>query len=60
VLRFKEIEYNIDGSIARDVKGKEKRFKTEWLSSSNIQQGNCFALAKSGRKRADHEDVHNS
>jgi hypothetical protein len=60
VIRFEEIEYNADGTIAKDEKGKEKRFKTEWLSSVNIHQGNCFALVKSARRRADHEDVHNS
>ncbi len=60
VIRFEEIEYNADGSIARDEKGKQKRFKTEWLSSIRVFKGNCFILAKLGRMRADHEDLHNS
>lgn len=60
VIRFEEIEYNANGTIAKNAKGKEKRFKTEWLSSVNIHQGNCFILAKHGRMRADHEDLHNS
>jgi hypothetical protein len=60
VLRFEEVVYNADGSIAKDEKGKEKRFKTEWLSSVKIHQGNCFVLAKLGRLRADHEDLHNT
>jgi len=60
VIRFEEVEYNADGTIAKSAKGKEKRFKTEWLSSVNVHKGNCFALAKFGRMRADHEDLHNS
>ena len=60
VIRFEEIEYNADGSIAKDEKGKQKRFKTEWLSSVRVFKGNCFILAKLGRMRADHEDLHNS
>jgi hypothetical protein len=60
VIRFEEIEYNADGSIAKDEKGKQKRFKTEWLSSIRVFKGNCFILAKLGRMRADHEDLHNT
>ncbi len=60
VLRFEEIEYNADGSIAEDAKGKQKRYKTEWLSSVKIHKGNCRVLAKFGRMRADHEDLHNT
>lgn len=59
VIRFEEIEY-VDGRIAKDENGKEKRFKTEWLSSVHVSKGNCFILAKLGRMRADHEDLHNS
>lgn len=60
VLRFKEIEYNIDGSISVNEKGKPKIFKTEWLSSIKITKSNCFGVAKCGRIRADHEDLHNT
>lgn len=60
VLRFEEIEYNADGLIVRDKKGKEKRFKSEWISSVKIHKGNCFLLAKFGRLRANHEDLHNT
>jgi hypothetical protein len=60
ILRFEEIEYNADGSIARDRKGREKKFKSEWLSSEKIHQRNCFLLAKLGRLRANHEDLHNT
>jgi hypothetical protein len=60
VLRFKEIEYNSDGTIAVNEKGKQKIFKTEWISSIKISASNCFALAKFGRMRADHEDLHNT
>ena len=59
-MRFKEIEYNADGSIAENEKGKQKRFKTEWLSSAEINKSNCLRLAKFGRMRADHEDLHNT
>jgi len=59
VMRFEEIEY-VDGCIAKDETGKEKRFKTEWLSSVHVSKGNCFILAKLGRMRADREDLHNS
>lgn len=60
VLRFEEIEYNANSTIVKDEGGREKRFKTEWLSSIKVHKGNCFALVKSGRTRADHEDLHNS
>jgi hypothetical protein len=60
IIRFEEIEYNPDGSIARNEQGNQKRFKTEWLSSVYIDKKNCFSLAKLGRMRADHEDLHNS
>jgi len=60
VLRFKEVEYNADGSITVNEKGKQKIFKTEWLSSIKISKSNCLGLAKFGRMRADHEDLHNT
>lgn len=60
VLRFTEIEYNADGSIAVNDKGKQKIFKTEWLSSVKITKNSCIELAKFGRMRADHEDLHNT
>jgi hypothetical protein len=60
VIRFEEIEYDSEGNIAKNSKGKEKRFKTEWLSSVRVHKGNCFKLAQRGRSRADHEDLHNS
>lgn len=60
VLQFEEIEYNADGFIAKDERGREKRFKTEWLSSEVIHKHNCHTLAKFGRLRADHEDIHNT
>lgn len=60
VIRFEEIEYDSAGNIAKNSKGKEKRFKTEWLSSVHVLKGNCFKLVERGRSRADHEDLHNS
>jgi len=60
VLRFKEIEYNADGSISVNEKGNQKIFKTEWLSSIKITKNNCVERVKFGRMRADHEDLHNS
>lgn len=59
VMKFEEIEFDAVGDVVKDEKGKEKRFKTEWLSSVYIHKGNCFSLAKFGRMRADHEDLHN-
>jgi hypothetical protein len=55
VLRLEEIVRDADGNQI-----KKKYFKTEWLSSIQIHKGNCFALVKRGRMRADHEDLHNS
>lgn len=55
VLRFEEIVKDANGSPV-----KKKYFKTEWLCSVQIHKGNCFVLAKRGRMRADHEDLHNS
>lgn len=60
VIRFEEIEYDPAGNIAKNSQGKEKRFKTEWLSSVRVRKENCFKLAQRGRSRADHEDLHNS
>ena len=60
IIRFEEIEYNANGSIAKNAKGQEKRFKTEWLSSIRVRKENCFRLAKRARMRADHEDEHNT
>jgi hypothetical protein len=55
VLRFEEVVKDSKGEIIR-----ERYFKTEWLTSITINQGNCFALAKRARMRADHEDLHNT
>ena len=60
VIRFEEIEYRADGNIAKNASGKEKRFKTEWLSGIRVRKENCFKLAERGRMRADHEDLHNT
>ena len=60
VIRFEEIEYDSEGNIAKNSKGKEKRFKTEWLSSVRVCKENCFKLARCERSRANHEDLHNS
>jgi hypothetical protein len=55
VLRFEEVVKNSKGeAIERGY------FKTEWLTSTTINHGNCFALAKRARMRADHEDLHNT
>lgn len=56
VLRFEEVVKNSKGEIVE----KGGYFKTEWLMSTTINRGNCFALAKRARMRADHEDLHNS
>ncbi|MBM3199131.1 MAG: hypothetical protein FJZ58_07775 [Chlamydiae bacterium] len=53
ILRFEEVRYDEQ----REVR---KRFKTEWLSSVRIYKYNCASLAKAARKRADHEDLHNT
>jgi len=53
VIRFEETEYNSNGEIIR-------HFKTEWLSSIRVTKNNCFELAQTARRRADHEDLHNS
>ena len=58
VIRFEEIEYDANDVIAKNSKGNERRFKTEWLSSACIRKENCFKLAKRARMRADHEDLH--
>jgi hypothetical protein len=55
VLRLEEIVKDADGNSV-----KNKYFKTEWLCSTEIHKGNCFALVKRGRMRADHEDLHNA
>jgi len=60
VIRFEEIEYDSQGKIAKNSKGKEKRFKTEWLSSVRVRKENCFKLAERARMRAEHEDLHNT
>ena len=53
VIRFLEIQY--------DAQGQETRcYKTEWLSSARVFKRNCFDLAKAARRRADHEDLHNT
>jgi hypothetical protein len=55
VLRLEEVVKDAEGNIV-----KKKYFKTEWLCSIHIHKGNCFALVKRGRMRADHEDLHNT
>jgi hypothetical protein len=60
VIRFEEIEYDSKGVIAKNSKGKAKRFKTEWFSAVHICKENCFKLAKRARLRAEHEDLHNT
>ena len=60
VIRFEEIEYDAKGNIVKRPDGKEKLFKTEWLSSVRVQKENCFKLAQMARMRADHEDLHNT
>lgn len=49
---FEEVEKDAEGKVMRN-------FKTEWLVSTEIHKDNCFDFAKSGRMRADHEDLHN-
>ena len=56
VLRFEEVVKNSKG----ETLDKGGYFKTEWLTSTIINRGNCFALAERARMRADHEDLHNS
>lgn len=60
IIRFEETEYDADGKVTKNEKGDEKRFKTEWLGSVRVNKNNCFSLAKLGRMRADHEDLHNT
>ena len=60
VMRFEEIHYDANGKSVRRADGKDKRFKTEWLSSTRISDSNCFDLMTVGRMRADQEDLHNT
>ena len=60
VLRFEETHYDANGKIVKRADGKDKRFKTEWLSSTRITESNCFDLMVAGRMRADQEDLHNT
>lgn len=53
VIRFMEVGYNARGE-------QEKCFKTEWLSSTRVSRHNCFQLTQAARRRADHEDLHNT
>jgi hypothetical protein len=53
VIRFVEEEYNSEGVLI-------KYFKTEWLSSKRVNKNNCFKLVQKARRRADHEDLHNT
>jgi hypothetical protein len=55
VLRFEEVVKDSNGNVI-----KKRYFKTEWLTSTTVTRNNCFALAKRGRMRADHEDIHNT
>jgi len=60
VIRFEETHYDVNGKILKRADGKDKRFKTEWLSSNRITESNCFDLMTVGRMRADQEDLHNT
>jgi hypothetical protein len=53
VLRFDEVVKNRDGSVV-------SHFHSEWLSATQIQQGNWHSLAERGRMRSAHEDMHNT
>ena len=53
VIRFLEITYDAQGR-------KIRCYKTEWLSSTKVFKRNCFDLAGAARRRADHEDLHNT
>ena len=57
---LKKLNTRPQGELQKNSKGAEKRFKTEWLISIKITKENCFKLAKRGRMRADHEDLHNT
>lgn len=53
VIRFLEKKY--------DSKGNEtKCYKTEWVVSQRVTNSNCFSLVELSRRRADHEDLHNT
>jgi len=60
VLRFEEIYYNANGEVEKRADGKDKKFKTEWLSSIRVSESNCFGLMEVARVRADQEDLHNT
>ena len=52
VLRFEE-------NIVRSDGASEIVYKGAWICSRKIFQNNCFKIAKQGRSRWDHEDLHN-
>jgi hypothetical protein len=53
VLRFEEILLHKDGS-------QETLYKGAWICSKKIFRNNCFKMAKRGRSRWGHEDLHNT
>jgi hypothetical protein len=60
VVRFEETHYDATGKVAKNEDGKDKRFKSEWLSSIRVTEHNCFDLMEVARMRADQEDLHNT
>jgi hypothetical protein len=60
VIRFEEICYDASGKVITRADGKDKRFKTEWLSSIRVTERNCFGLMEVARMRSDQEDLHNT
>jgi len=53
VLRFEEFHEMPNGTT-------QTMYKGEWLSGRQIGKINCFARAKRGRMRWEHEDLHNT
>jgi hypothetical protein len=53
VIRFLEVTYNAEGL-------QTGCYKTEWLSSRRVSKNNCLSLVETARRRADHEDLHNT
>lgn len=60
VIRFEEIHYDATGEALKRPDGKDRRFKTEWLSSVLVTDRNCFDLTEVARMRANQEDLHNT
>ena len=60
VIRFEEIHYDAKGEVLKRPDGKDRRFKTEWLSSTLVTDRNCFDLMEIARMRASQEDLHNT